>query len=153
MAEPVVPLAHLPRGGDCLPPHRDPAVKLGRWLLFGLWTIGSAGFFLAGDPSLTGEAALRLLRGLGGVFVWAVAALGAGPAVVGWATPALRTDPRGWAHAAVAGLLLWGLGGLGLAALGMLNPVVAGAAMALSSVSVVSNSLLLRRWRPLPPPA
>jgi Cu+-exporting ATPase len=38
--------------------------------------------------------------------------------------------------------------GIPLAALGMLNPVVAGAAMALSSVSVVSNSLLLKRWRP-----
>jgi Cu+-exporting ATPase len=37
--------------------------------------------------------------------------------------------------------------GIPLAALGMLNPVLAGAAMALSSVSVVSNSLLLRRWR------
>ncbi len=37
--------------------------------------------------------------------------------------------------------------GIPLAAFGMLNPVVAGAAMALSSVSVVSNSLLLRRWR------
>ncbi|MCA1907732.1 MAG: heavy metal translocating P-type ATPase [Magnetospirillum sp.] len=32
-------------------------------------------------------------------------------------------------------------------ALGMLTPVIAGAAMAFSSVSVVSNSLLLRRWR------
>ncbi len=40
--------------------------------------------------------------------------------------------------------------GIPLAALGMLNPVVAGAAMAMSSVSVVSNSLLLRRWRPQP---
>ncbi len=38
--------------------------------------------------------------------------------------------------------------GIPLAALGFLNPVVAGAAMAASSVSVVSNSLLLRRWRP-----
>jgi len=34
-----------------------------------------------------------------------------------------------------------------LAALGLLNPVLAGAAMALSSVSVVSNSLLLRNWK------
>ncbi len=37
--------------------------------------------------------------------------------------------------------------GIPLAAAGMLNPVIAGAAMALSSVSVVSNSLLLKRWR------
>jgi Cu+-exporting ATPase len=34
-----------------------------------------------------------------------------------------------------------------VAALGFLNPVLAGAAMALSSVSVVGNSLLLRRFR------
>lgn len=38
--------------------------------------------------------------------------------------------------------------GIPLAVLGLLNPVIAGAAMAMSSVSVVSNSLLLRRWRP-----
>jgi len=38
--------------------------------------------------------------------------------------------------------------GIPLAAFGMLNPVFAGAAMAMSSVSVVSNSLLLKRWRP-----
>ena len=37
--------------------------------------------------------------------------------------------------------------GIPLAALGMLNPVIAGAAMAMSSVSVVSNSLLLKRWK------
>jgi Cu+-exporting ATPase len=38
--------------------------------------------------------------------------------------------------------------GIPLAALGLLNPVIAGAAMALSSVSVVGNALTLRRWRP-----
>ncbi len=38
--------------------------------------------------------------------------------------------------------------GIPLAVLGLLNPVFAGLAMALSSVSVVSNSLLLKRWQP-----
>ena len=38
--------------------------------------------------------------------------------------------------------------GIPLAAAGLLSPVFAGAAMAMSSVSVVSNSLLLKRWRP-----
>ncbi len=38
--------------------------------------------------------------------------------------------------------------GIPLAAAGFLSPVVAGAAMAFSSVSVVGNTLLLRRWRP-----
>jgi P-type Cu+ transporter len=38
--------------------------------------------------------------------------------------------------------------GIPLAALGWLNPMLAGAAMAFSSVSVITNALLLRTWRP-----
>ena len=41
----------------------------------------------------------------------------------------------------------YNVAGIPLAALGYLNPVVAGAAMALSSVSVMTNALLLKRWR------
>ncbi|MCB2252057.1 heavy metal translocating P-type ATPase [Pseudomonas chlororaphis] len=43
---------------------------------------------------------------------------------------------------------VYNLVGIPLAAFGLLNPVLAGAAMALSSVSVVSNALLLKTWKP-----
>ncbi len=43
---------------------------------------------------------------------------------------------------------IYNLIGIPLAVMGLLNPALAGAAMAMSSISVVSNSLLLRRWRP-----
>ncbi|OLU14080.1 copper-translocating P-type ATPase [Pseudomonas sp. PA1(2017)] len=43
---------------------------------------------------------------------------------------------------------IYNLVGIPLAAFGLLDPMLAGAAMALSSVSVVSNALLLKTWRP-----
>jgi P-type Cu+ transporter len=73
----------------------------------------------------------------------------------------LRSDPQGVAQAirisrrTVAKIhqnLFWAFAfnsiGIPLAATGLLSPVIAGAAMALSSVAVVSNALLLRRWKP-----
>jgi Cu+-exporting ATPase len=52
----------------------------------------------------------------------------------------------GWAF-------VYNLVGIPVAAFGLLNPVLAGAAMALSSVSVITNALLLRGWRPARAPA
>jgi Cu+-exporting ATPase len=48
----------------------------------------------------------------------------------------------------LAWAFVYNIVGIPLAAFGYLDPVLAGAAMALSSVSVVSNSLLLRTWKP-----
>ena len=73
----------------------------------------------------------------------------------------MRGDPRlvadaieisGRTYAKIGQGLFWAfiynLIGIPLAALGYLSPVIAGGAMALSSVSVVTNALILRRWRP-----
>ena len=57
------------------------------------------------------------------------------------ATDARIRQNLGWAFA-------YNIVGIPLAAFGLLDPVLAGAAMALSSVSVLTNALLLRRWRP-----
>ena len=68
--------------------------------------------------------------------------------------PMLLADAMSVSHAAYNKIrqnLFWAfiynVIGIPLAALGFLSPVIAGAAMAFSSVSEVSNSLLLRRWR------
>jgi Cu+-exporting ATPase len=75
----------------------------------------------------------------------------------------MRSDPRLVADAldiarrCVAKIrqnLFWAfaynVAGIGLAAAGLLSPMVAGAAMAFSSVSVVTNALTLRRWKAQP---
>jgi Cu+-exporting ATPase len=72
----------------------------------------------------------------------------------------MRGDPRlvpaaldiaGRGYAKIRQGLFWAFAynviGIPLAAFGILSPVVAGAAMALSSVSVVANALMLSRWR------
>jgi len=38
--------------------------------------------------------------------------------------------------------------GIPMAAVGLLDPVIAGGAMAMSSVSVITNALLLKKWEP-----
>ncbi|TXD74122.1 copper-transporting ATPase, partial [Mitsuaria sp. TWR114] len=68
--------------------------------------------------------------------------------------PRLVADAIALSRATVAKIrqnLFWAfiynLLGVPLAALGLLSPVIAGAAMALSSVSVLGNALLLKRWK------
>jgi Cu+-exporting ATPase len=73
----------------------------------------------------------------------------------------LRSDPRGVAEAIqlsratmrkIRSNLAWAFGYnvalIPVAALGLLHPTLAGLAMAMSSVTVVGNALLLRRWAP-----
>ena len=78
-------------------------------------------------------AGITLMRGAPGLVADAVA--------ISQRTYAKIRQNLGWAF-------VYNVVGIPLAAFGLLNPVLAGAAMALSSVSVVANALLLRGWRP-----
>jgi Cu+-exporting ATPase len=93
----------------------------------------SVGFAIAGGADVATEAAgVTLMRG--------------DPRLV---ADALDVSQR--TYAKIRQGLFWAFAynivGIPLAALGLLNPVIAGAAMAFSSVSVVANALTLRRWR------
>jgi len=93
----------------------------------------SCGFAMAGGADVATETAgVTLMRG--------------DPRLV---ADALEVSRR--TYSKIQQNLWWALGynmlGIPLAALGLLSPVIAGAAMAFSSVSVVMNALTLRRWR------
>ena len=81
-------------------------------------------------------------------------AMNAAPITLMHGDPTLVADAIEISRRTVAKIhqnLFWAMAfnviGIPLAALGQLNPVLAGAAMAMSSVSVVGNALLLKRWR------
>jgi Cu+-exporting ATPase len=93
----------------------------------------SCGFAMAGGADVATEtAAVTLMRG--------DLRLVADSIDISRRTVAKIKQNLGWAFG-------YNVLGIPLAALGLLNPVIAGAAMAFSSVSVVTNALLLRRWR------
>ena len=80
-------------------------------------------------------AGITLMRG-------EVALVGAAMEISGRTVAKIRQNLF-WAFA-------YNVAGIPLAALGYLSPIVAGAAMAMSSVSVMTNALLLKRWRGKP---
>jgi Cu+-exporting ATPase len=93
----------------------------------------SCGFAMAGGADVATETAgITLMRG--------DLRLVADSIEVSRRTCAKIRQNLGWAF-------VYNVLGIPLAAFGLLSPVIAGAAMAFSSVSVVGNALLLRRWR------
>lgn len=89
-----------------------------------IWALLLGAGFVVLDPerSITPEAAQRAGLGLAVALAWALAAVGAGGALLSRVAPDLLEDDRGAMHAGVAGTVLWSLGALGLAAGGALHP-------------------------------
>lgn len=87
----------------------------------------------SGSDVAMATAGITLLRGDVGLVAQAIS--------LSQHTQAKIKQNLGWAF-------VYNVVGIPLAALGFLSPMLAGAAMALSSVSVVLNALSLRRWRP-----
>jgi P-type Cu+ transporter len=113
---------------EVLPGDKAAAVQ---WLREG--GAASVGFAMAGGADVATEAAaVTLMRGDPRLVVDALD--------VSRRTTAKIRQGLFWAFA-------YNVVGIPLAAFGLLNPVIAGAAMAFSSVSVVANALTLKRWR------
>ncbi len=96
--------------------HAAPALLLA-WALL----VGAAFVVLDPEQAVVPEAARRAGVGLLAALAWGAACLGAGGAAVKRLAPDLLEDGRGVAHAFAAGVLLWSLGALGLAAAGQLS--------------------------------